>query len=112
MPEMRKKLLKAVPRRSRDEVEGLALELKGNVGFSTRAVPFAIAELGNRAALTLTGDVPSAVTALLKIAGHDVPANDEHRLSAIMETPEAWALLRFAISDTHFEARAQAGVDL
>ncbi|MBT8480764.1 MAG: hypothetical protein HKP36_04195 [Myxococcales bacterium] len=112
MPEMRKKLLKAVPRRLRDEVDGLALELKGNVGFSTRAVPFAIAELGNRAALTLTGDVPSAVTALLKIAGHDVPANDEHRLSAIMETPEAWALLRFAISDTHFEARAQAGVDL
>ena len=75
-------------------------------------MPFAIAELGNRAALTLTGDVPSAVTALLKIAGHDVPAGDEdRRLSAIMETPEAWAMLRFAMSDTHFEARAQAGVD-
>ncbi len=112
MLDLRKKLLKAVPRRSRDEVDSLALELKGNAGFSTRAVPFAIAELGNRAALTLTGDVPSAVTALLKIAGHDVPAGDEYRLSAIMETPEAWAMLRFAISDTHFEARAQAGVDL
>ena len=111
MLDLRKKLLKAVPRRSRDEVDSLALELKGNVGFSTRAVPFAIAELGNRAALTLTGDVPSAVSALLKIAGHDVPAGDDQRLSVIQETPEAWAMVRFAMSDTHFEARAQAGVD-
>ncbi len=111
MLDLRKKLLKAVPRRWRDEVDSLALELKGNVRFSTRAVPFAIAELGNRAALTLTGDVPSAVSALLKIAGHDVPAGDDQRLSVIQETPEAWAMVRFAMSDTHFEARAQAGVD-
>jgi tetratricopeptide (TPR) repeat protein len=111
MLDLRNKLLKAVPRRSRDEVDSLALELKGNAGFSTRALPLAIAELGNRAALTLTGDVPSAVSALLKIAGHDLPAGDEQRLSAIRETPEAWAMLRFAIGDTHFEARAQAGVD-
>ena len=111
MLDVRKKLLKAVPRRSRDEVDSLALELKGNVGFSTRSAPFAIAELGNRAALTLTGDVPSAVSALLKIAGHDVPAGEDHRLTVIQETPEAWAMVRFAMSDTHFEARAQAGVD-
>lgn len=109
---LRKKLLKAVPRRSRDEVDGLALELQGNAEFSTRDVPFAIAELGNRAALILTGDVPSAVNALLKIAGHEVPIGDEGRLGAIRETSEAWAMVRFAISDAHFEARAQAGVGL
>jgi hypothetical protein len=111
MQDLRKKLLKAVPRRWRDEVESLVLELRGNAEFSTRVVPFAIAELGDRAALTLTGDVPSAVNALLKIAGHDVPTNDAGRLDAIRETPEAWAVIRFAISDAHFEARAQAGVD-
>jgi len=111
MQDLRKKLLKAVPRRWRDEVESLVLELKGSPGFSTRAVPFAISELGDRAALTLTGDVPSAVNALLKIAGHDVPQSDAGRLSAIRETPEAWTVVRFAISDAHFEARAQAGVD-
>jgi len=111
MQDLRKKLLKAVPRRWRDEVESLVLELRGNAGFSTRAVPFAIAELGDRAAVTLTGDVPSAVNALLKIAGHDVPPSDAGRLEAIRETPEAWAVVRFAISDAHFEARAQAGVD-
>lgn len=109
--ELRKKLLRAVPRRWRDEVESLVLELRGNSTFSTRAAPFAISELGDRVALTLTGDVPSAVDALLKIAGHAVPANHTARLEAIRETPEAWAIIRFAISDAHFEARAQAGVD-
>ena len=109
--DLRKKLIKNVPRRWRDEVESLVLELRGNASFSTRAVPFAISELGDRIALTLTGDVPSAVDALLKIAGHSVPQTDAARLSAIRETPEAWALVRFAISDAHFEARAQAGVD-
>jgi tetratricopeptide (TPR) repeat protein len=111
MQDLRKRLLKGVPRRWRDEVESLVLELRGSSGFSTRAVPFAISELGDRAALTLTGDVPSAVNALLKIAGHDVPASDAGRLSAIREIPEAWAVVRFAISDAHFEARTQAGVD-
>ena len=111
MQELRKKLLKGVPRRWRDEVESLVLELRGNSAFSTRAVPFAISELGDRVALTLTGDVPSAVNALLKISAHAVPPNDASRLSAIRETPEAWAAIRFAISDAHFEARTQAGVD-
>jgi len=111
MHELRKKLLKGVPRRWRDEVESLVLELRGNSAFSTRAVPFAISELGDRIALTLTGDVPSAVNALLKISAHAVPPNDASRLSAIRETPEAWAAIRFAISDAHFEARTQAGVD-
>jgi tetratricopeptide (TPR) repeat protein len=108
--DLRKKLIKGVPRRWRDEAESLVLELRGSTGFSTRVVPFAISELGDRVALTLTGDVPSAVDALLKVAGHKVPQG-EARLSAIREVPEAWAVVRFAISDAHFEARAQAGVD-
>jgi hypothetical protein len=89
----------------------LVLELRGNSSFSTRLVPFAVSALGDRAALTLTGDLPSAVDALLKIAGHKAPAGRAARLAAVRETPEAWALVRFAISDAHFEARAQAGVD-
>ncbi|TFH32576.1 MAG: hypothetical protein E4H00_01100 [Myxococcales bacterium] len=108
--DLRKKLVKGVPRRWRDEVESLVLELRGSADFSTRLVPFAISEFGDRVALTLTGDVPAAVDALLRIAGHDVPQG-EARLSAIREIPEAWAVVRFAISDAHFEARAQAGVD-
>jgi hypothetical protein len=110
--ELRKKLLRAVPRRWRDEVEGLVLELRGHASFSTRSAAFAISQLGDRIALTLTGDVPSAVDALLKMAGHTVPKHDAGRVDAIRETPEAWAIIEFAISDAHFEARAQAGVDL
>lgn len=110
--ELRKKLLKAVPRRWRDEVESLVLELRGNSSFSARSAPFAISELGDRVALVLTGDVPSAVGALLKMAGKAVTPHEARRLDAIREVPEAWAMIRFAISDAHFEARAQAGVDL
>jgi hypothetical protein len=111
MQELRKKLLKAVPRRWRDEVESLILELRGNPSFSMRSAPFAISQLADRVALTLTGDVPAAVNALLKIAGHAAPEGNSDGLDAIRETPEAWALIEFAISDAHFEARAQAGVD-
>jgi hypothetical protein len=111
LQDLRKKLIKSVPRRWRDEVESLVLELRGNSEFSSRLVPFAVSALGDRTALTLTGDTPSAVDALLKIAGHDTPTGDMERLGAIRETPEAWALIRFAISDAHFEARARAGVD-
>jgi hypothetical protein len=111
LQDLRKKLLKSVPRRWRDEVESLVLELRGSPSFSTRSVPMAISELGDRAALTLSGDVPSAVDALLKIAGQDFPASDSGRLRAIVENRETWAMVRFAISDAHFEARTQAGVD-
>ncbi len=108
--DLRKKLIKAVPRRSRDEVESLVLELRGNSRFSTRLVHFSVSTLGDRAALTLTGDVPGAVDALLGAAGHDVPHGHASRLGVIRETAEAWELVRFAISDAHFEARTQAGV--
>jgi len=109
--DLRRSLLKAVPRRWRDEVESLVLELAGTPDFSSQAVPFAIAELGDRTALTLTGDVPSAVNALLKMAGHDVPAGAAARVDAVRQTPEAWAVVCFSISDAHFEARTRAGVD-
>jgi tetratricopeptide (TPR) repeat protein len=111
LQDLRKKLLRAVPRKSRDEVESLVLELRGNPSFSTRAIPLAISGLGDRVALTLTGDVPSATAALLKVAGRDVPHGETGRLTAIRETREAWSLVRFALSDAHFEARTQAGVD-
>jgi len=111
LQDLRRKLMKAVPRRWRDEVESLVLEVRSHEAFSTRLVPFAVSNLGDRAALILTGDTPAAVDALLKIAGHDVPPGHGGRLDAIATTPEAVALVRFAISDAHFEARAQAGVD-
>jgi tetratricopeptide (TPR) repeat protein len=109
---LRKRLTKSVPRKWRDELDSLVLELQGHQAFSTRLVPFAVSSLGDRAALVLTGSVPSAIDALVKIAGRQVPSQNAGRLEAIGKTPEALALLRFAITDAHFEARAKAGVDL
>jgi tetratricopeptide (TPR) repeat protein len=111
LQELRRKLIRAVPRRWRDEVESLVLELSSQPEFSTRLVPFTVSSLGDRVALVLTGDIPSGIDALLKIAGHAVPSDHGARLQTIRETPEALALLRFSISDAHFEARTQAGVD-
>ncbi len=109
--DLRKRLLKSVPRKLRDEVESLVLELRGDRSFSSRAVPLAISELGDRVALTLTGDVPAATRAILKVAGRVPAERDDGLLLAIRETPEAWSIVRFASSDAHFEARTQAGVD-
>ena len=109
--ELRRKLVRAIPRRARDEVESLVLELRGDQAFSARSVPSAIGELGSRVALTLTGDVPSAVSALVKIAALEVPRSSTERLARIRGVPDAWNLVRFATSNAHFEARTQAGVD-
>ncbi len=109
--ELRRKLVRAVPRRYRDEVESLVLDIRGDPDFSSRSVPMAIAELGSRVALTLTGDVPSAISALLKVAGREMPSALGPRLAAARATPEVWSLIRFALSDAHFEARTQASVD-
>ncbi|MEM7434155.1 MAG: tetratricopeptide repeat protein [Myxococcota bacterium] len=109
--DVRRTLVRSVPRRSRNELEGLVLELRGDHSFSSLAVPMAIAALGNQVALTLTGDLPSAVTALLRASGEPVPDVPHAKLAVIRDTPEVWNLVRFALSDAHFEARAQAGVD-
>ncbi len=108
---LRRKLLGAIPRRWRDETESLVIEVRGDAHFSSARVPSAIAALGNRVALTLTGDVPSALQALLKVAGQEVPGTNSARMAAIRQSPEVWSMVQFAISDAHFEARTQAGVD-
>jgi len=109
--ERRRKLIRAIPRRSRDEAESLVLELRGDPGFSVDSVPLAAAALGSRVALILTGDMPSAVGALLELSGQEVPGGVGERLGLIRTLPEAWELVRFAVDDAHFEARTQAGVD-
>ena len=37
--------------------------------------------------------------------------NSAERVAATKKVPEAWSLVRFAISDPHFDARHRAGVD-
>lgn len=108
--ELRKKLVRAVPRRQREELDDLIIDVRADTDFDLSTVGFSLAQLGNRIALTLTGHPGSAINALLKIAGTHLPSADPNRLQAIRQCPEAWSLLHFAIQDTHFEARREAGV--
>ncbi len=108
--ELRKKIVRAVPRRQREELEDLIIDVRADTDFELSDVGFSLAELGNRAALTLTGHPANAIDALLKIAGTHVPSTHPNRLDVIRQCTEAWSLLRFAIEDSHFEARREAGV--
>jgi hypothetical protein len=59
----------------------------------------------------MTGNVPAALSALLKLAGEGtLPADPHARAALVRKSAEAAALVSFAISDPHFEARARAGL--
>jgi hypothetical protein len=104
---------KAIPRKLRDNLGPVAIEVVASAGFDAGSLGLAAAELGDRAALLATGSVPAATRALLALAdlrpAPDAPPKD--RVGAMRKVPEAWDLLRFAISDAYFEARRRAGAD-
>jgi hypothetical protein len=62
-------------------------------------------------ALLATGAVPSAVSALLWSAAAETSVRDPRRADAVRRVASARALVAFAISDLHFEARQLTGVD-
>ncbi len=104
---------KAIPRKLRDSLGPVAIEVVASSSFDASSLGLAAAELGDRAALLATGSVPAATRALLALADLK-PAPDASpidRVGAMRKVPEAWDLLRFAISDAYFEARRRAGAD-
>jgi hypothetical protein len=68
-------------------------------------------ELGDRSGLLATGALPAAISALLKLAGHDdiFSLPPSQRMAAMVRVTEAKDLFQFALSDVHFDARARAG---
>ena len=82
-------------------------------GFDPTRLGLLACELGDRVALLATGLLPSATSALLRLAGIDgleqMPARA--RVDAIKRVHEAADLFMFAISDLHFEARRRAGAE-
>ncbi|MCS6797487.1 MAG: hypothetical protein NZ898_02970 [Myxococcota bacterium] len=107
-----RRLGKALSRRTRDELAPLVLEMTGLPGFDPKRLGAAALELADRSALLATGALPAAVGGLLRLAGEDVaPTGPRARLEAIRRVPEAWALLTFAISETHLDLRARAGAE-
>ena len=110
LPEASKRWAKLIKRRDWDDTGSLAFELRGRADFRPSTVTVAAAELGNRAALCAYGSISTAIAALLALGGSEGSSLDQHgRLQAIQQTPEAWSLLRFAISDEYFEALSKLG---
>ena len=100
---------KALPRRTRNDLMPLVLEMAGSPYFRPIELGVAAAAIGNSAGLLAIGSVPTAIASLLRLAGDPAAANNPaQRLATIRDVPEALALVAFAISDVYFEARQRA----
>ncbi|MCB9622702.1 MAG: hypothetical protein H6723_05110 [Sandaracinus sp.] len=113
LEDMAKRVGKNVPRKNRDALVPLAIEMGGAPGFDPARLGLHAAELGDRLALLALGAIPASFSALLALANVRLAegASSAERVAATKKVPEAWSLVRFAISDPHFDARHRAGVD-
>ncbi len=105
-----KKMSRVLPRRIRDELGAVVVEMGGTVGFDAVRLGLAAAQLGDRIALLALGDVPAAVQSLLRLASVNGGASAAERIAAVVKVPEALDLIRFATSDLHFDARRRIGL--
>jgi hypothetical protein len=87
-----------IPRKLRAQVMPFAVESAGP--FDPVALHAAVRDGANVAGLLGTGDLPTALSVLLAMAG-TLPADGTLTLPAIVANPEALALLRFAVSDAY-----------
>ena|GEM_PF-939954 len=106
-----KRFGKALNKKVRDELYPNVYEMLGASTFDAMRLGAAASELGDRVALVATGSVPAAVSALLRLAGADIPAQDPRRTEAVRGVVAARGLIGFAIADAHFEARHRSGAD-
>ena len=111
LEEAGKRFGKALNKKVRDELYPHIYEMLGSPSFDALHLGAAAWELGDRIALVATGSVPAAVSALLRLSSAEIPAADPRRTAAVRKVAAARALIGFAISDSHFEARHRSGVD-
>ncbi|MCC6747299.1 MAG: hypothetical protein IT371_06545 [Deltaproteobacteria bacterium] len=101
-----KEVSRIVPRKLRQELMPFALECSGGGAVDLRALGGAVIHSANRAGLLACRSVHAALSALRKAAGKiDEPRDPETRIAAMRENQEIEELLRFAVSDEHFELR-------
>jgi hypothetical protein len=110
---MSKRIGKAIPRKVKDTLQPLVIEMTGALDFQPTKLGLLACELGDRAALLATGSLPAAISALLRLAGQSglegMPTRA--RVDALKRVPEARDLYAFALTDVYFEARRRAGAD-
>ena len=96
---------KALSRRVKQELMPFALECSGIQDFE--ALHAALVELVNRVGLVVSRDTGGAVRALLRAAGRPVETGAIAKVARGVREVED--LLRFSISETHFELRQRLG---
>ncbi len=109
MEDMGRRIAKHLSRKAREELLPHLVELESANSFDPARVYEMASTAASRAGLLATGSVPSAATALCKLAG--MASSARHNTIGMTQIAEARDLLLFAVSEAHFEARQRAGVD-
>jgi hypothetical protein len=93
------------------ELKGLVLELMEYEELAPRRLVTTALDFGTRVALTVTGNMPAALSGLLRLRGRQ-PEDFSlaERLELCSTDPAVRGLLSFAISGTYLEARQHAWV--
>lgn len=108
--EQGKKLIRLLSRKQVDDLAPRAAEVAGAPDFDARTLAGFATDVANRLALLATGPFEPAMRALLKLGGVPIASGDlASNALMIVRSPEAESLLRFTISDTHFDARTRRG---
>jgi hypothetical protein len=108
LDDMTRRVHKQVSKRAREDLLPHLMELAGASDFDPAHSYYLASTAGNRAGLLATGSLPSALSALTKLAG---VTRERTTATIVAQVEEARDLLRFAISESHFEARQRAGAD-
>jgi tetratricopeptide (TPR) repeat protein len=108
--ELVRRLGKLVGRRARKALDPAARALSGASAGDLAAWRAASATTADRAGLVLCGDVPTAVSLLVRGGPGNTPADGPPLLAAVWEHPQALALLAFAASEAHFSLRQKLRV--
>jgi len=95
--------VKKLTKKIGQELMPFALECSGH-SVKPRMIGASVQEAGNRAGLLTCGSVQAAVAALAKLAGQPPPGKPGNK--------QLEALLRFAVSDAHFELRRSIGTSI
>jgi tetratricopeptide (TPR) repeat protein len=107
-----RRIARQLPRRAALELGPVIFEMAGTPDYDPRRMAMASSELGNRVALLAAGSITAALSALLKQSGEPGIAEvATTRIGQVAKFPEASALIHFAISELHFEARSRTGTD-
>ncbi|MFT3916114.1 MAG: tetratricopeptide repeat protein [Anaeromyxobacteraceae bacterium] len=108
-PELQRRVAKALRGKARKAIEAPARALAAERGeHDLAAFRVAAAATANRAGLVLCGDVPTALTLLLRDPG--APVDREGLVDEARRSDEARALLAFAAGEKHFLLRQRLRV--